>query len=59
MPSERFTSRWIQSLKPPKEGRVDYFDTQGIGKGRKTVESLANQSDCYLYVTYRDLEDEV
>jgi len=32
----------------------------GLGnKGRKTLESLANQSNCYLYVTYRDFENGV
>lgn len=53
MPSERFTSRWIQSLKPPKEGRVDYFDTQGIGKGRSFGIRVSHIGGKSWFVMYR------
>ncbi len=31
MPKATFTTRWVQGLKPPQKGQVDYFDTKPGG----------------------------
>jgi Arm DNA-binding domain len=33
MPQHHFTARWVEAVKPPAAGQVDYFDTnpQGVG----------------------------
>jgi len=53
MPSARFTARWIQSLRPPEHGQVDYFDTRGIGKGRSFGLRVSYGGKKSWFVMYR------
>jgi len=53
MPSTRFTTRWIQSLRPPEHGQVDYFDTRGVGKGRSFGLRVSYGGKKSWFVMYR------
>jgi len=39
MADRKFTTRFIDSIKPPKEGRVEYWDTAIPGFGLRVSQS--------------------
>jgi integrase len=39
MPQMHFTARWVEAVKPPAEGQVDYFDTSPPGVGLRVAPS--------------------
>lgn len=53
MPVKRFTARWIQSLKPPKNGQVDYFDLNKLGKGRTFGLRVSYGGNKSWFIMYR------
>jgi len=53
MPLAHFTILWIKSLKPPEQGQVDYFDAQGIGKGRSFGLRVSYGGNKSWFVMYR------
>ena len=34
MPKKNFTGQWAKSVKPPAEGRTEYFDSAVLGEGQ-------------------------
>ncbi len=47
MPSETFTAGWLDRVKPPTTGRVDYFDTKLTGLGLRV--SATGKKSWFLF----------
>lgn len=52
MPKATFTVRWIEAVKPPEKGQVDYFDTKPPGVGLR----ISNGGRKTWFVMYRSGE---
>jgi integrase len=53
MPTQAFTARWLDAVKPPKAGQVDYFDSHKLGKGRSFGLRVSYGGDKAFFVMYR------
>jgi integrase len=53
MPTIAFTDRWLQGVKAPESGQVDYFDRKGIGRGRSFGLRVSYGGKKVFFVMYR------
>jgi len=56
MPKKNFTAKWVESVKPPPKGQVDYFDSSGSGKGRSFGLRVSYGGRKTFFVMYRALD---
>lgn len=53
MPQENFTSRWIESVKGPAEGRIEYFDEVPLAQGQSFGLRVSARNIKTFFVLYR------